>query len=380
MQTATANDIAVIQALGADYGSREVSFKYLLMDQANVVIGDVTNHVVSCSIDMNMTADINRTAKFTFLDNGVIDFTNDRIQPWCYLTGTDTNGWPLGIFLLSSGQKYTTAAGVALRDVDGYDQNLVLKQDVDGGPLGTPGTRYTIPAGTRYTTAIQNLLNAYSGHGLATNNVSTASTATAVTAIDWNPGTPTLTIVNDLLKAINYYTLYFDELGVAQAQPYITPANRSSQFSYASDRTSIMYEDANRTADLFNVPNQWTRVVSLPDRSVLVATYTNNDPTNSTSTVSRGRTIADFATGSTAPDLPSLQAQVLQIATNASQIYETFEFYTAINPLHSFADVYTITFNNLAVSGTKYEETAWSVDLVAGGRMKHSARRVVALA
>lgn len=379
MQTATATDLQVIQALGASAGSRDVSFTYLLMNSSNTVIGDVTDYVISSSLDMNSLADINRTAKFVIVDDGTINFIIDRIQPWCAFVGADTPAWPLGVFLLSSGAKYTNEVGTVLRDVDGYDGGLVLLQDNDGGSLGTAGQRYTVPAGVRYTTAIKALLDAYRTAGVPTNNVSTLSTAVLLTAKDWDPGTSTAKILGDLLSAINYYGLYFDDNGTAMAVPYTAPADRASGYNYAADRTSIMFEDANRKLDLFDIPNKWVRVVSDPDRPPLVGTYTNSNPASSTSTVARGRTIADFATGADAPDQTTLNAQVLALAVEASQTYEKFEFDTAINPLHSFSDVYTITFPDLGISALKFSETKWSMELKAGARMKHSARRVVSL-
>lgn len=378
MQAATATDLQVIQALGNSAGSREMTFTYLLMDSTNTVIGNVTDYVISSSLDMSSLADINRTAKFVVVDDGIIDFSIDRIQPWCHFVGADTAGWPLGVFLLSSGAQYTNEIGTVLRNVDGYDAGLVLTQDVDGGPLGVAGQRYTIQAGVNYTTAIKALLDAYATSGVPTNNVAVSSKV-LLTAKDWEPGTPTSKIIGDLLSAINYYGLYFDENGVAIAQPYTAPADRASSYTYTADRTSIMFEDVNRQLDLFDIPNKWVRVVSDPDRPPLSSSYTNTDPTSLTSTVARGRTIVDFATSADAPDQTTLDFQVFSLAVEASQIYETFEFDTALNPLHSFSDVYTITFPDLGVSGLKFSETKWSMDLKAGARMSHSARRVVSL-
>lgn len=378
MQIATANDLLVIQALGYTAGKREVSYTYLLMDSMNTVIGDVTDSVISCSVDMNSNADINRSAKFEIADNNIIDFAKDRIQPWCHFNEAQTAGWPLGVFLLSSGGKHTSQTGKRLRDADGYDLGLIPTQDVDGGPLGVSGQRYTVQAGVRYTMAVRDILNSYATLGIPFNNV-IESTKTLPVAKDWEPGTSVSKIIGELLSAINYFGLYFDEMGVAQCSPYQPPANRASEYTYSVDRTSILFPEANRQIDLFEVPNKWIRIVSEPDRPVLVGTYTNTDPASLTSTVARGRTITDFATGADAPDQATLDLQVLSLAIQASQIYEHFDFETAINPLHSFADVYTITFPDLGLSNLKYSEQKWSMELKAGARMKHSARRAVSL-
>ncbi|MEU1863696.1 hypothetical protein [Streptomyces gardneri] len=93
-----------------------------------------------------------------------------------------------------------------------------------------------------------------------------------VVSEQWPPGTPKLTIINKLLNAINYETLYFDEYGVAIVRPYVPPASRESEFDYATDQNSVILPDAEQTLDLFDVPNSFTLVVSDPDRPPLTST------------------------------------------------------------------------------------------------------------
>src|SRR5690606_19782808 len=60
------------------------------------------------------------------------------------------------------------------------------------------------------------------------------------------------------------------------------------------------------------------------------------------------------------------------------RVFEGIEFDTAINPLHSFNDMYTIQYEPLGIN-EKYTEHTWSFPLEAGGTMTHRARRVVKL-
>lgn len=206
----------------------------------------------------------------------------------------------------------------------------------------------------------------------------TKSSAVLPTALEWDTGTSKLTIINDLLSAINYESATFDEDGVLIAKPYVTPDKRAAEFTYATDSSSVISGDVNQTVDLFKIPNKWVAVVSEADRPPLVSTYTNTNPLSPTSTVARGRTIVDFRTEQKAVDQITLDALTTRLAFEASQVYEVIEFETGIMPIHQNADVYIVSIDGLAVNA-KFSEHKWSMDLENGATMKHTVRRVVSL-
>lgn len=363
-------ETTVRNALYGRSGVRRLSFRYELLDATNTVVRELDN-VVSGSVANDALADIKRTASFMLRDTGGINYLSDRIKPYVRLHVPpfgvlDWVEWPQGVFLLSTPSRSADSAGLVTRDVRGYDQLQILADDL-------VDSRYTIAAGGSYTSAITSLL---AGVGVSYSVAS--SSLTAVTAREWDPGTSKLKIINEMLGVINYKSLVFDEEGVAQAHPYQSPADRSPEYTYADDETSVIIPGVEQTMDLFSVPNKWVLVVSDPDRDPLVGTYTNNDPGSPTSTVRRGRTITDFRQEQDAPDQTTLDALAARLAFEASQVYEQMGFSTAIMPIHSDGDVYTITYSGLAVS-SKYSETSWSFNLQAGAEMAHKARRVVSV-
>lgn len=355
----------VLAELRFSRGIRHLSFRYDLLDSQNRYQGTLGN-VLGGSVDNNALADIKRTAKFTMVDTGAVNFLRDRIQPWAVLTMPDagTVEWPLGVFLLTTPTRTLVAEGGYVgREVEAYDQLLALRDDkvVD---------RYTVAAGVAYTAAIATMLG-----GAYTLNL-TPSTLTLPAAMEWEPGTTYLRIVNDLLAAINYESASFDERGRLVCRPYQSPVNRSADYTYATDDDSVIAGDIDQTLDLFAVPNRWVLVVSEPDRPALTATYTNTSPASPTSTVGRGRTIVDFRDSEDAADLVTLQAKAARYAFEASQVFEVVEFETAVMPIHGNADVLELAVNGLGI-GAKYSEHAWSMPLQAGGTMSHKVRRVV---
>ncbi|WP_433242493.1 hypothetical protein [Actinomadura nitritigenes] len=272
--------------------------------------------------------------------------------------------WPQGVFLLATPTRASDAANVVTRSVDGYDQLQVYSDDM-------VADRYTAAQGAAYTTVVSTLL------GSVEKRI-TPSSRTLPAAKEWEPGTSKLAIINELLSALNYESLSFDENGVAIVKPYVSPQDRPIEYTYADDAVSVMRPEVEQQLDLFSIPNRWVLVVSDPDRAALTAIYTNNDPASPTSTVRRQRVITDFRQEQDAADQATLDALAARYAFEASQVYENITFSTAIMPFHSGNDVYRLVYGPLAVNAI-YAEYSWEMPMQAGAEMKHQARRVVTI-
>ncbi|CAM5794816.1 hypothetical protein [Brevibacillus borstelensis] len=354
----------VIKALHAP--QRTIRFRYELLDKKNQFKAHLRT-VKTGRVGYHALAQIKRTASFSLREDGTINFLSDRIKPYVLLRMGDGGWteWPQGVFVLSTPPRKADETGSVWREVEAYDLLQVLVDDkVDD--------RYTVKVGANYIVEVKKLLDSA---GITGQNL-TATDKTLPADRDWDPGTAKLHIINDLLGAINYRSLWFDEHGIAVAQPYVTPASRASEYTYRDDDKSVIFPDMEQSLDLFAVPNKWVLVVSEPDRPPLVSTYTNSNPESPTSTVSRGRTIVDYREYEEAADQSTLDARAQRIASEASQVYESVEFETAIMPMHSDMDCLTLEFTTLGISD-KYIETSWEFDLRAGARMRHRIRKVV---
>lgn len=357
----------VIEALTAPAGGRRFSYRYELLDLANETVEPALDGVTSGEVAVNWLADIKRTAKFTILETGEIDYLSDRIRPHVRLHlapwgAEDYVEWPQGVFLLSTPSRSIDRFGRVTREVSAYDQLQVFADDL-------VTARYTVATGTNVVTAVTTLLG-----GLAATIA--PSTATLAAAKEWDPGTSKLKIINELLGMINYESLSFDPDGLAVVQAYQAPSERPEEWTYATDTSGLIVPEVDQELDLFTVANQWTLVVSEPDQDPIVSTYTNNDPGSPTSTVRRGRTISDFRTEVEAVDQSTLDAKVERLAFEASQIYEAIDFATAAMPIHDGNDVYRLAYDPLAINH-RYAEQTWTLPLRAGVPMTHRARRVV---
>lgn len=338
---------------------RHLSFRYELLDSNNVHKGWL-DEVMGASVANNALADIKRTARLQMLDNPDIDWLADRVKPWVTLNGDEH---PQGVFLLSSPRR-RWSSGVVLREVEAYDQGMVLRDD-------KVEDRYTIAAGVNYIAEVDTLL---ASAGIAETNL-TPTDKTLPTGREWDPGTSKGRIIGDLLAAINYRSLYFDAGGIAVAEPYVSPSEAAPRHLYATDDASLILPEAEEELDLFEVANKWVLYTSEPDLLPLTASYTNTNPNSPTSTVRRGRTIVDFRQVEAA-DQATLDARVQRLASEASQVYTAVDFDTGIVADHGDADVIDFIHDGLGISA-RYVEHTWSMQLKAGAEMRHRIRRVV---
>lgn len=201
--------------------------------------------------------------------------------------------------------------------------------------------------------------------------------------LEWPPGTPKLTIANDLLQAINFETLSMTSMGIPIANSYRSPDQVAPIWSYKVDRDSVIVPGIDVELDLFKIPNVFVCIVSEPDRATLRSVYVNDDPNSLTSTVTRGRSIVMMVEPpqttpgmdtEQAPDQATLDAKVLRAAQEASQQFEVATFSTGLMPFHEDSDVCWIDYGE---GPLLFREHEWSMDLKAGGLMTHRFRRVV---
>lgn len=351
---------------------RTVDFRFELLDASNVFKAEIVG-MEQAEVSNNALADIKRTARFSLRDGlDSVNWLSDRIKPYFRLRMPDGGWaeWPQGVFLLSTPSRRAEDDGSVIRDVEAYDQLVILRDD-------RVADRYTIAAAVNYISGTNGVKALLDSAGIAMQNL-TPTTKTTPVAVDWPPGTSKLKIVNDLLLAINYRSLSFDEVGRAVAKPYIVPTASPVEYVYQDDGLSVLSPEATETLDLFDVANKWVLVVSEPDRTPISSTYTNANASSPTSTVSRGRTIVDFRESVDAVDQATLDALAQRLAFEASQVYASVEFRTATMPMHGDSDVIEVYFEPLGV-GAKYVEHTWSLPLEVGGQMRHDVRRVVSV-
>lgn len=340
--------------------SRIVKFKYELLNRNNLKIGEIDT-VSNASVSMNSLAEIKRTARLTIKDNPDIDFLNDRLRPVFILDGIE---YPLGVYLMPSPKRKDTKEGV-MRDIEAYDTCQILKED-------RFRNRYFVAKNFRYTAIVTQLINSAGIYGVDIY----PSSAVLTRDREWEIGTSKLTVINELLTEMNYESLYSNENGILVSKPYQLPNSREVKHTYTTDNSKIIAYSATDELDLFNVANVWVVTATNAEGANMSSSYENNHYSSPTSTVRRNRNIVDYREVNDIASQEALDDYVKRIAYNASSTYSHVEFSTLLLPGHDYSDAIYLDHKRLGVQG-KYIETAWSMDLVAGGNMTHSARKVV---
>lgn len=340
--------------------SRIVKFKYELLNQNNLKIGEIPE-VLDASVSMNSLAEIKRTARFKMKDNKDIDYLNDRLRPVFILNEVE---YPLGVYLMPSPRKKDTKAGI-VRDIEAYDICQILKEDKFRN-------RYFVAKGYKYTAIVKQLINSAGIHGVDIY----PSSATLNRDREWEIGTSKLTVINDLLAEMNYVSLYSNETGLLVSKPYQLPNNKEVKHKYTMQNSKIIAYSGSDELDLFNVPNVWVVVATNAEGANYVSQYENNHTASPTSIAKRGRNIVDYREVDDIANQEALDDYVKRIAYNASSTYNHVEFSTLLMPGHDYSDALYINHSRLGVEG-KYIETSWTMNLRVGGNMTHSARKAV---
>ena len=315
------------------------------------------------TVTMSADGAIKMSLSGGFRHNAAVDYLNDEIKPYLIINGHE---YPVGVYMIGTLETQCDEHCAYIDQIEAYDRALKLKQK-------KTETRLHIDAGTKYLDAIGNLLQ---DAGIKMVIADEASDTIATDREDWEIGTEYLAIINALLSEINFSSIWFDLDGIARLERYAAPTSANIDHEYREGCFSIIRNNYTRKVDVFNAPNVFVVTVANPDyEDAMTATGVNDSPLSALSTVSRGRRI--LATPIKLDNIASqeaLQQYANNLAIKSMLATEQTVFYTMLNPVHGVGDV--VALYNGELQGI-YEETGWTIQLKAGGKMKHTAKKVV---
>lgn len=207
-----------------------------------------------------------------------IDWMSDRVQAWW---DGPSGSWAAGTWLFTSPQEQHTEFGVT------FEVGLLTKVSVISED--SVDTRYTLNAGTPIIPAVVALIQSTGETRIA----HTDSPTTLTSALTWEPGTPKLSIINDLLQAAGYWSLWCDGAGQFRVEPYVAPQERSPAYVFEHGEASVHFPDWTREQDMTSVPNRVVLQTQGSDTEpVLRGVATNQNPDSPFSYQARGRWIS----------------------------------------------------------------------------------------
>ena len=344
--------------------NRKVHYEYTVHDNDGKLLGSLT----SCSgrISYDSTRSVMRTfegdaKKTELLDINMLD---ERITPWFCLTmdNGEVLKYPLGKFIISPSFDFKGPENIV--HITGYDLGKVA---LDYKTV----SRVVMNADDYYSNEIQEILSEmYPAFEVI------SSPKKRRNALEWEPGTSKITIINDMLSALNYYPLHFDEYGIPKAEPYILPEERTIEAYYKTDASSVIVPGISQESNRFDVPNKYVRYVENADSEYMVSSYTNEDPSSIFSTVNRGRVIVDIERVSDIASQKELDDYVKRCAVSAMSVTEQIKIKTLNMPGHGFRNCLLIETDKDGILG-KYIETGWEMSLELGAEMTHRCVKAV---
>ena len=298
------------------YGNRVTSYRWEVLEHSggtDHLVGELDGVVTgSESLQWQLYAAVKGSGNLKVADLpkpkpgllsiGQVPLSSARLRPVLLIEGLPEI--PFGVFLMAAAPESWTGTGRVL-SLELLDRATVLDQDqVDAS--------YAVPAGTVILSAVASVIAAAGEHI----DVDASVTDALATAMVWPAGTTKLQIVNDLLAALNYNSLWVDGLGNFQATPYVLPAQRSLSYEILNGverelvdgEQAIYAQEWTRDRDMFDVPNKVIAVQSASgDAPALVGEYTNTDPDSPFSYPSRGRWITKTLDSVETPDGTDLE-------------------------------------------------------------------------
>ena len=228
------------------------------------------------------------------IDGKPIDWLNIRIRPVCLIEGIDRE-IPLGIWLASVPSENWSEYG-RVWEVELLDKASIL-DDVWTDPSTGEPDAYSAVSGANVVSLIRALIEETGESAAAIVNNST----TLANNMTWDAGSTRLLIINELLEAAGFFSLWVDYEGQFQVVPYILPADRPPEYvstgPFERDSgNSVMSPDFSVEKDIYTIPNRFIAFSQGDEETpALRAIAVNTDPDSPFSYISRGRWITEVA-------------------------------------------------------------------------------------
>ncbi len=356
--------------------SEQIRYKLL---RNGVEYGELFSSGNSSTLRMDSNGEIKMSLQGTFLPRAVnssgkeveIDWMADEIQPKLIIDGVEK---PLAVLMPASVEPRDEYGNETLQ-IQAFDRCWRVRDTKVEGSI-------YLSAGTGYLDAIEGLLTSA---GIAT-ILKTPITATlAEDRQDWETGTSYLTIVNELLREINYKQLWFNASGFAILEPASTPTAENIKHVFTNQKPNPnnkkeveairVFPHISRKTDIYQAPNVFLCICSNADKDTpLKATAENTNPQSPLSIMRRGRRIVKVVKVNNIESQEKLEEYAGRLLYESMTTGESISVETHLLPNFGAEDVVGLRYDD--VLGVCVEK-AWTMTLGPGGTMTHELEKVV---
>lgn len=325
---------------------------------------DVSEDVQSLTVESGSFRTVHRTCQVRL--GRPLDWPAVRLAPHVTVSDGDTDvKVELGRYLLETPQQEAGRSPPQF-EVDGYGLlqalNYPLLADVE------------VSADTPYLSAARETVHGVLP-GAQVSFAEEASAPSTATPRLWTTDrtNKTVTVVNDLLAAVNYRGLWADWRGVFRSGPYQPPSQRPAEWTYDTADANTTVLAARLSKDTFHVPNWWTFRLDDPSTDQAVLYVRENRSDGPTSFEGRGNRWVPDVRPLDVADRATLEAVGDRIVDETKRLQRQVEVSVQPNPLHWHFDVVNFVDDDLGVSG-RWQVTDWSLDVDDSARMRLTLR------
>lgn len=330
-----------------------------LLDSSNNFVSDISADFVGGEVARNCRADVHGTCALVI--SRLLAWGKDRVQPWMELSNEGiTARFNLGVFVMTTPDTARGEDPISY-NVIGFDLLHLLQ---DG-----PGDTYVIEAGVTYLAAVQSVLTA-SGAGATVQLDGTLQSTTIPAQMVWllnsQSASSWLRIINDLLGAIDYRSLWVDQDGNFRSSPYVTPSSRAIEwvFNTSNPSTNLVGPKPVLSSDVWGSRNWWKFIRKGMTTKPTVANggiyIVENFADGRTSQAALGRVVKAPAQWLEAVDGASLISQGDRIVRDNQAISRQFDITAGPLPIAQHYDVVEFTD---AGESDKCQVTSWTIPL-----------------
>lgn len=339
-------------------GQRTSTFTFEVIDfqgQNKGWFHPVRNRTPRLSHDSTRTVSRSLELTFTPSESILFDVIKDRLLVTMVLS--DGTKWPLGKYMSTDSTNVTLTSGNQ-SSVSLVDEMFIIDQKISNAfAAANIFSTFTTPRNIKVTINI--LLQQYEFE------INIEETEFGSDS-SWSTGTSRARILKDLAQQGGYLSPWFNNRGALTIIKSFDPASRIPTIDLdVNDR--VIRNSPTTTNDLLTATNRFI-VASNSGLEDTPRVGVYNVPASAPySAENRGFVVPEVY------DIPvESESQAYVIARSIAlqqKIYETVELETTIDPRHDGFDV-------VRWDGKNWLELDWSMDLVEGGTMRHTMRRI----
>jgi hypothetical protein len=331
-------------------GQRQCTFRFNVTDQVGMNLGEITP-LRGASLTHDTTRTIKRQLNLALgvTDTAAINPIQDRVSVTMVIGDQE---WPLGRYLFTDASRQVYTSGkISTSTLN--DEMFLVDQQISSGLNGY----------LKSTTSV--ILDVVEPLPITVE----IEASPFVCAEAWSVGTHRGQILESLAVTGDYFSPWFDNLGILRFIRSFDPVTKIPDFDWDANK-QVLRDAITESDDLLTAPNKFIVTSNSGTSDLPIFGVATVPPTAPHSAVNRGFEILETVNLQLST-ISQAEAVAANLA-NRQTVFERTILSTPPDPRHD-------SYNVIRWQGDLWLELAWSMALTEGGEMNHSLRKAYPL-